>query len=140
MPRRPTWEDADLLLRINELASRPETQKALDWFHMNQLEVESRPEVELARDSPEYGYLHRFVGIFELLGALVRMGVLSEDLVLEFWSAWEPWSFFRLTIERVRRTMGPSWAENFEWLALRDKIRRAARTGAATPAKPTGSD
>ncbi len=127
MPRKPTWEDADLLLRIQELASRPETQKAFDWFHMNQLGKESRSEAEIASDAPEYEYLHRFVAHYEMLGVLAKAGVLNEELVHEFWNTWDPWIFFRLTIERLRRTVGPAYAENFEWLAQRDKTRRSKR-------------
>jgi hypothetical protein len=127
MPRKPKWEDADLLLRIHELASRPETQKAFDWFHMNQLGKESRSEAEIASDAPEYDYLFRFVAHYEILGVLAKAGVLNEELIQEVWSTWDPWIFFRRTIERLRRTAGPAFAENFEWLALRDKKRRSTR-------------
>jgi hypothetical protein len=127
MPRRPKWEDADLLLRIHDLASRPETQKAFDWFHMNQLGKDTQPVAEIASDAPEYEYLHRFVAHYELVGLFARTGVLNEELVHEFWNTWDPWTYFRLTIDRLRRTVGPGYAENFEWLALRDKQRRKMR-------------
>lgn len=127
MPRRPTWEDADLLLRVNEMASRPDTQRAIDWFHKNQFAAGPRRDVEIPKSAPEYDFLHRFVSLFETLGVLVKQGVLSEELVLDFWNCWDPWAYFRPTIERERRAAGPEFAENFEWLALRQKMGKTAR-------------
>jgi hypothetical protein len=135
MPRKPTWEDADLILRIQELASRPETQKAFDWYHMNQLRKEPEVGGEIAPDAPEYEYLHRFVAHYEMLGALAKAGILHEELIHEFWNTWDPWLLFRATVEQLRRTAGPAFAENFEWLALRDQARRSKRAARSASRK-----
>ena len=135
MPRRPTWEDADLLLRIDEIASRPQMRESLDWFHATQFAAASRIGSEIAKDAPEYQHLHRFVGFFELVGVLVRFGLLSEQLALETWNVWGPWTVFDLTIQRERAVSGPEFAENFQWLASRQKARMTAR--ARSPARRT---
>jgi len=127
MPRKPTWEDADLLLRIDELAARPETRAALDWFRKHHLGLTSPRSVEFPRDSPEYEYVQRFIELFETLGTLVKCGVLNEELVHERWMSDAPWEFLSATIERERSLLGPDYAANFEWLAMRSKARSARR-------------
>ena len=73
--KKPSWEDADILLRIDELAARPETRAALDWFRKKHLGVASS-EVELIpKESIEYEYMMRFIELFETLGTFGKMGV-----------------------------------------------------------------
>lgn len=127
MRRKPTWEDADLLLRIHDLESRPETQKAFDWFRAHQTALVNLPEAEFQRGTLEFEYGLRIAILFELIGVLVKMGMLNEQAVLEFWNVWDPWRVFRLTIERERKVIGSWWVENFEWLAQRDERWRARR-------------
>ena len=127
MPKKPTWEDADLILRIDELAARPETRAALDWFRKNHLGVTTSSVYPIPRESPEFEHVQRFVELFETMGVLVRLGVLNEELVHERWLSRAPWDFVRPTIERERRTLGPDYASNFEWLAERDRKRSEHR-------------
>jgi len=121
MPRKPTWEDADILLRIDDLAARPETRAALDWFRKNHLGVPDPTPIRISRDSAEYEHVQRFIELFETLGTLVKLGVLHEELVHERWMTRAPWDVLRPTIERERRELGPDYAGNFEWLAERDR-------------------
>ncbi|HTS33852.1 MAG TPA: hypothetical protein VMI55_07970 [Thermoplasmata archaeon] len=129
MPRKPTWEDADILLRIDDLAARPETRAALDWFRKNHLGVVGAPPVRFPHDSPEYEHVQRFIELFETLGTLVKLGVLNEELVHERWLTRAPWDFLRPTIEQDRRELGPDYAGNFEWLAERDRRWAERRKG-----------
>jgi hypothetical protein len=126
----PTWEDADLLLRIDELASHDETRKAIDWFRRTQLGAESVDTHPILRDAPEFAYVGRFVELFETMGVLVKSQVLNEDLVHDRWMVRSIWQFLRPTIERERRTISsPTYAENFQWLAERNQAwadRRAS--------------
>ena len=131
MPRKATWEDADLLLRIDELAARPETRAALDWFRTHHLGEADAPPARIPHDSPEFGYMQRFIELFETLGSFVRFGVLNEELVHERWMTHAPWDFFKPTIEWERRALGPSFASNFEWLAERE--RRSEPSSVAKP-------
>lgn len=127
MAKRPNWQDADLLLRIDELAARPETRAALDWFRKHHLGKPTQPEVPIPRDAPEYEHVQRFIELFETLGTLVKLGVLNEALVHERWMTRAPWDFLRPTIERERESLGREYASNFEWLADRDRKWAARR-------------
>jgi hypothetical protein len=129
MPKKPTWEDADLLLRINDLASREEMRRALDWFRRNHLGLEGHGVHPISRDADEFAYVQAFVELFETVGALVKHDLLNEELVHDRWMTRAAWDFFKPTIERERRLAGPDFAENFEWLAERNRgweTKRAA--------------
>jgi hypothetical protein len=131
----PTWEDADLLLRLDALAAQEETRKAIDWFRTTHLGAEAPNVHPILRDAPEFLYVHRFIELFETMGTLVKFHVLNEEMVHDRWMSRSIWIFLKPTIERERRTIGsPTLAENFEWLAQRNQEwadRRAA--------KPSGS-
>lgn len=139
MPKQPTWEDADLLLRLDELAAREETRRAFDWFRTVHLGAEVSDVHPILRGAPEFVYVHRFIELFETMGTLVKFEVLNEEMVHDRWMVRSIWEFLRPTIERERRTIGsPSLAENFEWLAERNKVyydRRSAKRSRSSPAK-----
>lgn len=131
MAKRATWEDADLLLRIDELAARGETRQALDWFRKNHLGLEGHGVHPIPRDAEEFEYVYRFVELFETVGTLVKHEVLNEELIHDRWMSRAAWDFLKPTIVRERRLAGPAFAENFEWLAERNRdyaTRRAAKT------------
>jgi len=126
-----TWEDADLLLRFDELAARDETRKAIDWFRATQLGSESPDMHPITREAREFVYVSRFIELFESMGVLVKFQLLNEELVHERWMIRSIWQFLKPTIERERRTIGsPTLAENFQWLAERNQSwadRRATK-------------
>jgi hypothetical protein len=127
MPKKATWEDADLLLRIDDVAARPDTRSALDWYRSQDRELGPTEPVVIRRESPDFVHVQRFVDLFELMGTLVRSGVLDEDLVLDRWDVRGPWRFLAATIERERRNQGARFARNFEWLATRSEKRSDER-------------
>ena len=138
MPKQPTWEDADLLLRFDELAAKDETRKAIDWFRTTHLGAEAPNVHPILRDAPEFLYVHRFIELFETMGALVKFKVLSEELVHDRWMVRSIWQFLKPTIQRERATIGsPTLAENFEWLAERNQAWADHR--AAKPRGPGAS-
>ncbi len=130
MPKKPTWEDADLLLRINDLAATEETRRALDWFRRNHLGLEGHGIHPIPRDAEEFAYVQSFVELFETVGALVKHDLLNEELVHDRWMTRAAWDFLKPTIERERRLAGPGFAENFEWLAERNRAWAAKRDSA----------
>jgi len=129
----PTWEDADLLLRFDELASRDETRKAIDWFRRTQLGSEPPDVHPITRETPEFVYVSRFIELFETMGTLVKFQLLNEELVHDRWMTRSIWQFLKPTIERERRTINsPTLAENFQWLAERNQAwadRRTTKSG-----------
>jgi hypothetical protein len=127
--KQPTWEDADLLLRFDELAAREETRKAIDWFRATQLGAEAPDMHPITRDAREFVYVSRFIELFESMGTLVKFQLLNEELVHERWMIRSVWQFLRPTIERERRTINsPTLAENFQWLAERNQAWADRRT------------
>ncbi len=122
MAKQATWEDADLLLRFDDLAAREETRKAIDWFRANHLGSEDPNFHPILRDAPEFAYVSRFLELFESMGTLVKLGLLNEELVHERWMTRAIWDFLKPTIDRERRTVhAPTLGENFEWLAERNR-------------------
>ncbi len=135
-PKPPTWEDADLLLRLDALAAQDETRKAIDWFRTTHLGAEAPNVHPILRDSPEFLYVHRFIELFETMGTLVKFHLLNEELVHDRWMSRAIWNFLKPTIERERLTIdSPSLAENFEWLARRNQewADRRAQKPSGTP-------
>lgn len=136
MAKEPTWQDADLLMRFDELAARDETRKAIDWFRTTHLGAEAPNMHPILRDAPEFVYVTRFVELFETMGTLVKFHLLNEELVHDRWMVRSVWQFLKPTIERERRTVGsPTLGENFEWLAERNLAwaeRRAKKSRSAS--------
>jgi hypothetical protein len=136
MAKQPTWEDADLLMRLDELAARDETRKAIDWFRTTHLGSEAPNVHPILRDAPEFVYVNRFIELFETMGTLVKFHLLNEELVHDRWMVRSVWQFLKPTIERERRTIGsPTLAENFQWLAERNQAwaeRRASKQRGAS--------
>jgi hypothetical protein len=122
VPKQASWEDADLLLRFDDLAAREETRKAIDWFRVTHLGSDDPNYHPILRDAPEFVYVSRFIELFESMGTLVKLQLLNEELVHERWMTRAIWDFLKPTIERERRTIhAPTLAENFEWLAERNR-------------------
>ena len=121
LAKKVGWEEADLLLRLELLAAAPEMRAALDWYRRNFPGREGRPAEPIALSTPEYAHLMRLVDFGELVGLLVRRGALAEEIVHDRWLLSGPWSWLRLSIERERARFGPGFAENFEWLAVRNR-------------------
>jgi hypothetical protein len=132
MAKTATWEDADLLMRFDDLAAREETRKAIDWFRATQLGSEDPNMHPILRDAPEFVYVSRFIELFETMGTLVKFQLLNEELVHDRWMSRSVWKFLKPTIERERRTINsPTLAENFQWLAERNQAwadRRASKS------------
>ncbi len=118
-----------MLMRLDELAARDETRKAIDWFRTTHLGSEAPNVHPILRDSPEFVYVNRFIELFETMGTLVKFHLLNEELVHDRWMVRSVWGFLKPTIERERRTIGsPTLAENFEWLAERNQTWADRRT------------
>jgi hypothetical protein len=138
VPKAPTWQDADLLMRFDDLAAREETRRAIDWFRVTQLGGDVPNPHPILRDAPEFVYVSRFIELFETMGVLVRAGLLNEDLVHDRWMVRAFWDFLRPTVDRERRTIGiATLGENFEWLAERNRAwsERRKTKGRERPAK-----
>jgi hypothetical protein len=127
--KKPTWEDADLLLRIEQLAANPQTRAALDWFERTTKGPADDPGHRIPRDAAEFTHVLRLLELFELIGTLTRSELLNEELVHHRWPSYLVWDFLRPTFERERKSLSPVLGENFVWLA--ERCRRTMPKGSA---------
>lgn len=114
------WEEGDLLLRLELMAGAEEMRSAFDWYHRNYPGEGMRPAAPIPLESAEYPLFLRLVGFGEIVGLLVRRGLLREEIAHDRWMLRGPWSWLRLTVEQERTRFGPSFAQNFEWIADRN--------------------
>ena len=68
---------------------------------------------------PELRQFLRISDLYENLGCYVKRGILDKDLVCDLWPAvvLNTWRTMALAIVVARRTRGPAFMENFEYLA-----------------------
>ncbi len=118
-----SWEEGDILLRLESMAGGEEMRSAFDWYHRSYPGHGMRPAAPIALDAAEYPLFLRLVGFGEIVGLLVRRGLVREELAHDRWMLRGPWSWLRLTVEQERSRFGPGFAQNFEWIAGRDAKR-----------------
>lgn len=128
MARKLDGTAAELLVRLEALAGQPELRAALDWYRRNYPGRSGRPADPIALGSPDYAHLMRLVDFGELVGLLVRRGALPEDVAHDRWMLSGPWTWLEPSIARERERFGTGFAENFEWLAERNRQWADRRT------------
>jgi hypothetical protein len=130
---QPSWNDADILLRLDELADRQDTREAFVWSR-KLFDAMHRGEepVALAPGSGDHQKLRRIAAFFETMGTLAKYGLINEDLLYDRWLVHPFWELSRPTIAEERKRTSPLIAENFEWIAKRNKrwVERRLQTGA----------
>lgn len=131
--RKPTHADAELLLRLYEIRREPELRRARAWL-LTEFQPEQWEQIKagyLSHTEPDR-WFRMATAYWEMVGTLVRQGVLHEVLFFEHtgedipsWNRCKPW------IAEMRGIRGPLYLRNFEWLAERH-IAYRARLAAAT--------
>lgn len=114
--------DALYLLEIYRIITGDEFDTAYHWLR-TQLGVKTWHDVKTKypRGSAELRYMQRVYLFCETLGALMRRGLVNEDLVfavvgeipLNAWETMMPW------IADCRAELGADFYANVEWLANR---------------------
>ena len=120
MPK-PTYEDAQLLLQLYSLAGESELSKARHWFltHYQPKPWEDLKEIYL-KGSEEDRSIRMVIDYWDMVGALVNNGVLSEDLFFETHEEdIQVWSKVKVWVEGARRDMRPTYLRNLQILAER---------------------
>lgn len=143
--RKPTHEDAHLLLRLYEMRRDPELRAARAWVisspPLTWEEVKSR---YLTHDDPDR-HARMVTSYWQMVGTLVNRGVLHPELFFEHtgedivtWDKCQQW------IEGARRDIRPTYCGEFEDMvkahrAYREKknaeFRRRAEGGTLPAAK-----
>lgn len=129
----PTYEDAKLLLELDERQRTDAFVKARQWWF---LALPEEPPMEFeefekknAQGSKGETNLWYVASFWETAGVLVRRKLLSEDLFFDRFSMLPYWERAKRIIRGYQRKYNPRLAENFEWLAKRESrgTQRAAK-------------
>ncbi|MCX5974752.1 MAG: DUF4760 domain-containing protein [Coprothermobacterota bacterium] len=126
------WQDSYLLMELTKLRSSDKVDEAFSWFSYQFLAkdyLEFREQCP--RGSPERRKFSTVCNFFELCGALVYRGDLSEDLFFEMGFGLDrAWQKMKGLIVGFRADTDPRMYENFEWL-----YRRSLEWGKTNPPK-----
>jgi len=130
--KRPTREDARIMLQLEGLLLMDPNQSAMHWFwRMFQPRKLTDPnEIRSAYPVNSEGqrYFDRIAAFWESAGALVKNGLLNEQLFFDrflvkpYWEALKPVILLDRE-EQHEQLVG----ENFEWLAVREQKWRKTR-------------
>jgi hypothetical protein len=119
MANKPTYDDANLLLRLYELRREETMRKARAWFATFSADDPEQLQKVTTPGSQESAYLRMVTSYWDMAASFVTSGVLNEELFLansgELLFAWEK---SRALIERMRESMrNPKAMKNFETMA-----------------------
>lgn len=85
MPKKPTYEDAQLILKLYDLRREPEMRKARQWW-LTTFWPETADDfiaVAKAMGTQENNWLRQVVSYWGIVASFVSNGVLSEKLVFQ---------------------------------------------------------
>jgi hypothetical protein len=127
--KKPTKEDANIMLQLEMLLLMEPNYRAMYWFwrvfHPQNLTTAEEIRKTYPPTSEGQRHLDRIAAFWEAAGALVKNGLLSEQLFFDrflvrpYWDALKPGVF----LDR-KETKEPTLSENFEWLAVREAALR----------------
>jgi hypothetical protein len=120
MANKPTYDDANLLLRLYELRREETMRKARQWFATFSPDNPQDIEKVSTPGSSENAYLRMVTSYWDMAASFVTSGVLNEELFLE--NSGEllfVWEKSRPLVERMRQGMkNPHAMKNMETMAL----------------------
>jgi len=142
--RKPTPDDAELLLRLYEIRRDPELRRARQWF-LTDFKPASWMEIKLRylTHSDEDRYFRMTTSYWEMVGTLVNRGVLHEELFFDHtgedivtWDRCKSW------IAEARADIRPTYLYQFERMVEAHQAFRARmnatflKSRTAAPAAP----
>ena len=122
MPTKPTYEQAELQLRLYEERRDPKLREARDWFFKNYFPETLDDALKIAPPMSEQGnYFMMVLSYWDQACALLNYGLLHEDLFFEtngeFFGVWER---VKPTIQQGRERWGnKQFLEHLEKAAKR---------------------
>ena len=121
--KKPTKEDAEILLRLFEVFSTPQQFESGMWF-MKEFSAKDYQEFKskYPPSSPEYSHVTDVLSAIETAGALVSHGLLNEDLYFDTSGIEFLWQKVRHIIPDWQKDTTPALWENAVWLAERQKL------------------
>lgn len=123
---KPTKDDAQLLLQLEQMLLMEPNQRAFHWFwrvFYPRKITEIAKLREIYPDNSEGSmYLDRLSAFWESAGALVNNGLMNEQLFFDRFLVKPYWETLKVVIFSDRdATKEPRIGENFELLAKREQ-------------------
>ena len=122
MPK-PTKQDAELLLRIEELRRNKQIEDAFNWLWREFAKKQIKTYEDYQRLYPEGSegreHVERISAFWETVGAITKHGLINEDLLFDRYLVKPYWEQLKVLVEHDRKEENSLIAENFEWLARR---------------------
>lgn len=140
--KKPTKEDARLMLQLEELLLMDPNQRAFHWFwrvfYLQKLDNREVIRKVFPANSEGQRYFDRIAAFWESAGTLVKNGLLNEQLFFDRFLVKPYWEALKPVILTDRdEAKEPRLSENFEWLAKREQTWQLTRsTQVKTKAKP----
>lgn len=119
MANKPTYDDANLLLRLYELRREETMRTARQWLASFSPNDDEDIEKVTDRGRKENAYFRMVISYWEMAASFVTSGVLNEELFLQnSGEALFVWEKTRALIEENRKRMNnPGFMKNLETVA-----------------------
>lgn len=119
---KPTKDDAEIFLMMQESFRDPRTEEAFRWlFNDFKAKDYKKFKTKYPPGSDGHRNVGRILGQFETSGVLVSHGLLNEDLYFDASAIGFVWPRLEKIVAGMRKEMGPALWENAVWLAERQK-------------------
>ena len=120
--KKPTPQDAEILLELLGTFDTPQMQEAIQWF-MKDFSAKNYQEFKskYPPGSDAYSKVGRILGSFELAGTLISHGLLNENLYFDTSGIGFVWMKIGKIIPGWQKDTDPALWENAVWLAERQK-------------------
>ena len=129
--RKPTIDDARLILELYDLRREPEMRKARDWCTMQFLprSYDDVAKIGMAMGTDENRWLRQFLTYYEMIASFVNRGLLDRDLLedsvgeyLNVYAKLKPY------LAEMRRNFGiPEFIQHIERLVEESPTARRRR-------------
>lgn len=119
MANKPTYDDANLLLRLYELRREETMRKARQWLASFSPDSSEAVQKVADRGSQENAYFRMVISYWDMAASFVTSGVLNDELFLQnSGEALFVWEKTRALIEDNRKRMNsPNFMKNLETVA-----------------------
>jgi hypothetical protein len=128
MPKRPTAQDAQIIMRLYDLRREAEMRKARSWYASSFWPKGAAELVKMVDGSnpQENAWFRQINGYWEMAASFVLRGALNEDLFYD--SGGEMWfvlaKIYPYLKEAREKANAPTYFSNSEKLATRSKQGR----------------
>ena len=117
--RKPTQEDANLMIQLLRWGAEEGVQDAMNWVWSDDFILNYDDFIKkYPPGSDGYGKARKVCGWFESIGTLYKQDLISGELLFDWLTVKLPWSRLENFAIGIRKTSGESRLyENFEAMA-----------------------